>query len=169
VDTKHIESLEKCGQIFLGTSPDGHLPEIVEIMGHPLLIGVQVHPELKLKPLIPHPLFTDLSRTAKVYRPSENLLVLQRRQSGWCDDPTGCGLDWRDNMKGAKMARVAARVVWVALQPLCKRQRQQQGWRRRPHHCIQCERSAHHQSDPPDSGTEHPSSPPSQHPGTKTA
>ena len=64
MDTKHIEFLEKCGQIFLVISPDEHLPEIVEIMGQPLLIGVQVHPELKLKPLIPHPLFTDLSRTA---------------------------------------------------------------------------------------------------------
>jgi CTP synthase len=38
-------------------SPDGVLPEIVEIPDHPWFIGVQYHPELKSKPFEPHPLF----------------------------------------------------------------------------------------------------------------
>jgi CTP synthase len=36
-------------------SPDGRLPEIVEIADHPWFIGVQFHPELKSKPFAPHP------------------------------------------------------------------------------------------------------------------
>ena len=31
-------------------SPDGVLPEIIELPGHPWFIGVQYHPELKSKP-----------------------------------------------------------------------------------------------------------------------
>ena len=38
-------------------SPDGVLPETIELPGHPWFIGVQYHPELKSKPLEPHPLF----------------------------------------------------------------------------------------------------------------
>jgi CTP synthase len=38
-------------------SPDGELPEIVERPDHPWFIGVQFHPELKIKPFDPHPLF----------------------------------------------------------------------------------------------------------------
>ena len=42
---------------FSGLSPDGLLPEIVEIPDHPWFIGVQFHPELKSRPFEPHPLF----------------------------------------------------------------------------------------------------------------
>jgi CTP synthase len=65
VDAKYIESLEKCGLIFSGMSPDGRLPEIVEVKDHPWFIGVQFHPELKSKPFAPHPLFADFIRAAK--------------------------------------------------------------------------------------------------------
>lgn len=51
------EELEEKGVIFSGVSPDGLLPEIVEIPSHPWFIGVQYHPELKSKPFEPHPLF----------------------------------------------------------------------------------------------------------------
>lgn len=51
------EQLEEYGVIFSGVSPDGLLPEIVEIPSHPWFIGVQFHPELKSKPFEPHPLF----------------------------------------------------------------------------------------------------------------
>ncbi len=51
------EQLEEYGVIFSGVSPDGLLPEIVEIPSHPWFIGVQYHPELKSKPFEPHPLF----------------------------------------------------------------------------------------------------------------
>jgi len=43
--------------VFSGMSPDGQLPEIIERADHPWFIGVQFHPELKSKPLDPHPLF----------------------------------------------------------------------------------------------------------------
>ena len=50
--------------IFSGKSPDGILPEIVEITDHPWFIGVQFHPELKSRPFEPHPLFKDFIRAA---------------------------------------------------------------------------------------------------------
>ena len=49
--------LEAVGLRFSGMSPDGVLPEIVEMPGHPWFVGVQYHPELKSKPFEPHPLF----------------------------------------------------------------------------------------------------------------
>ncbi len=49
--------LEATGLRFSGMSPDGVLPEIIELPGHPWFIGVQFHPELKSKPFAPHPLF----------------------------------------------------------------------------------------------------------------
>ncbi|MGO4916502.1 CTP synthase [Pseudogemmobacter sp. W21_MBD1_M6] len=64
VDTKFREQLEACGMVFSGMSPDGKLPEIVEIRDHPWFIGVQYHPELKSKPFAPHPLFADFVRAA---------------------------------------------------------------------------------------------------------
>ena len=45
------------GLRFSGMSPDGVLPEIVELPDHPWFVGVQFHPELKSKPFEPHPLF----------------------------------------------------------------------------------------------------------------
>lgn len=64
VDTKYREKLEKHGLVFSGMSPDGKLPEIVEVPDHPWYIGVQYHPELKSKPFAPHPLFRDFVRAA---------------------------------------------------------------------------------------------------------
>ncbi|MDD9877979.1 MAG: CTP synthase [Magnetovibrio sp.] len=58
VNTGYKERLEQHGLKFSGMSPDGILPEIVEIPDHPWFIGVQFHPELKSKPFEPHPLFT---------------------------------------------------------------------------------------------------------------
>jgi CTP synthase len=65
VDIKYRDALEKHGLIFSGMSPDGRLPEIVEVKDHPWFIGVQFHPELKSKPFDPHPLFKDFVRAAK--------------------------------------------------------------------------------------------------------
>ncbi len=64
VDIKYREQLEQHGLCFSGLSPDGRLPEIVEVPGHPWFIGVQFHPELKSKPFAPHPLFADFVRAA---------------------------------------------------------------------------------------------------------
>ncbi len=57
VNAAYIPKLEKQGMIFSGLSPDGTLPEIVEMKDHPWFIGVQFHPELKSRPFEPHPLF----------------------------------------------------------------------------------------------------------------
>jgi CTP synthase len=65
VDIKYREALEDKGLCFSGMSPDGRLPEIVEVADHPWFIGVQFHPELKSKPFDPHPLFADFVRAAK--------------------------------------------------------------------------------------------------------
>jgi CTP synthase len=57
VNINYRSQLEKAGLAFCGLSPDGELPEMVERKDHPWFIGVQFHPELKSKPLDPHPLF----------------------------------------------------------------------------------------------------------------
>jgi len=64
VNMAYRELLEKNGMLFSGISPDGLLPEIVEIPAHPWFIGVQFHPELKSKPFAPHPLFASFVKAA---------------------------------------------------------------------------------------------------------
>ncbi|MEQ8227276.1 MAG: CTP synthase [Rhodospirillales bacterium] len=64
VNTEYRPRLEAAGLKFTGMSPDGLLPEIVEIPDHPWFIGVQFHPELKSKPFEPHPLFTSFIEAA---------------------------------------------------------------------------------------------------------
>ena len=57
VNPHYRECLERTGMRFSGMSPDGVLPEIIELPAHPWFVGVQYHPELKSKPFDPHPLF----------------------------------------------------------------------------------------------------------------
>jgi len=57
VDMAWAEKLGRHGVVFSGASPDGALPETMEIPDHPWFIGVQYHPELKSRPFDPHPLF----------------------------------------------------------------------------------------------------------------
>jgi CTP synthase len=57
VNVNYKECLERTGMRFSGMSPDGVLPEIIEMPAHPWFVGVQYHPELKSKPFEPHPLF----------------------------------------------------------------------------------------------------------------
>jgi CTP synthase len=64
VDIRFRAQLEAAGLRFSGLSPDGELPEIVEIPDHPWFIGVQFHPELKSKPFAPHPLFASFIKAA---------------------------------------------------------------------------------------------------------
>ncbi len=51
------QALADAGMVVCGKSPDGVLPEVIEIPDHPWFIGVQFHPELKSRPFDPHPLF----------------------------------------------------------------------------------------------------------------
>jgi CTP synthase len=64
INIGYKDTLEQAGLCFSGISPDGKLPEIVELRDHPWFIGVQFHPELKSKPFEPHPLFTSFIRAA---------------------------------------------------------------------------------------------------------
>lgn len=64
VNTKYEKQLNEAGMVIAGKSPDGRLPEIVEIPDHPWFIGVQFHPELKSKPFDPHPLFVSFVKAS---------------------------------------------------------------------------------------------------------
>ncbi|MBV1693802.1 MAG: CTP synthase [Hyphomicrobiales bacterium] len=64
VNTRYREQLEARGLRFCGMSPDGLLPETIELPGHPWYIGVQYHPELKSRPFEPHPLFASFIAAA---------------------------------------------------------------------------------------------------------
>ena len=66
VNIDYKERLEACGLVFAGMSPDGVLPETIEYPDHPWFIGVQYHPELKSRPLDPHPLFASFINAAVV-------------------------------------------------------------------------------------------------------
>ena len=57
VNINYKPALERAGLRFSGMSPDGRLPEMIELPGHPWFVGVQFHPELKSRPFAPHPLF----------------------------------------------------------------------------------------------------------------
>jgi CTP synthase len=65
VNTDYRERLEAKGMRFAGMSPDGLLPETIELVDHPWFIGVQYHPELKSRPFEPHPLFSSFIAAAK--------------------------------------------------------------------------------------------------------
>lgn len=64
VNYNYKERLEQVGLKFSGMSPDGVLPEIVEIPDHPWFVGVQFHPELKSRLFEPHPLFVSFIEAA---------------------------------------------------------------------------------------------------------
>jgi CTP synthase len=64
VNVAYKDRLEEAGLIFTGLSPDGILPEIVEIPDHPWFVGVQFHPEFKSRPFAPHPLFASFIEAA---------------------------------------------------------------------------------------------------------
>lgn len=66
VNPDYIQQLTDAGLIFSGTSPDGTLMEIAELPKdvHPFMLGSQFHPELKARPLAPHPLFDAFIRAS---------------------------------------------------------------------------------------------------------
>jgi CTP synthase len=59
VNINYKDKLEAKGMIFSGLSPDGKLPEVIELKDHPWFIGVQFHPEFTSTPFNPSPLFND--------------------------------------------------------------------------------------------------------------
>jgi CTP synthase len=64
ININYAGRLEQHGFRFAGLSPDGLLPETMELEGHPWFIGVQYHPELKSRPFAPHPLFASFIAAA---------------------------------------------------------------------------------------------------------
>ena len=72
INPAYVERLTAGGLVFSGKSPDGKLMEIAELPKsvHPFFLGTQFHPELKARPLSPHPLFSAFIKAAIGRRPS---------------------------------------------------------------------------------------------------
>jgi len=66
INPKYVGDLEKAGLVFSGKWSDGKLMEIAELPRsvHPFYVGTQFHPELKARPLSPHPLFNAFIKAA---------------------------------------------------------------------------------------------------------
>lgn len=66
INPAYVAQLKDAGLVFSGTSPDGVLMEIAELpeSEHPFFLGTQAHPELKARPLAPHPLFSAFLQAA---------------------------------------------------------------------------------------------------------
>ncbi|OGG86518.1 CTP synthase [Candidatus Kuenenbacteria bacterium RIFCSPHIGHO2_02_FULL_39_13] len=56
--------LAGAGMRIAGINPQSNLVEIVEIIDHPWMVGVQFHPEFTSRPLRPNPLFRDFVKAA---------------------------------------------------------------------------------------------------------
>ena len=57
MDISFKEKLAAAGMIISGCSPDGRLPEIIELKNHPFFIAGQFHPEFQSSPYTGHPMF----------------------------------------------------------------------------------------------------------------
>jgi CTP synthase len=57
MNNAYRDVLVKNGMVLSGLSPDKRLVEIVELSGHPFMVGTQFHPEFLSRPNRPHPLF----------------------------------------------------------------------------------------------------------------
>jgi CTP synthase len=67
-NNEYKKQAEEKGLIISGIYPEKNLVEIVEIKGHPWMLGVQYHPEFTSKPIEPHPLFLDFVRAVHAFR-----------------------------------------------------------------------------------------------------
>jgi CTP synthase len=68
VNNDFRKTLEDCGLICSGLYQEGNLVEIIELKDHPFFIAGQFHPELKSRPMKPHPLFVGLVQAAIKYK-----------------------------------------------------------------------------------------------------
>ncbi len=66
-NNNYRELVKAKGMKLSGLSPDGNLVEMIELTNHPWFVGVQFHPELKSRPLIPQPLFREFVKAAVKY------------------------------------------------------------------------------------------------------
>ena len=64
VNNKYVEDFEKKGLVVSGINPNKNLVEIIELPKHKFFMATQFHPELKSRPLNPHPIFAGFIRAA---------------------------------------------------------------------------------------------------------
>jgi len=79
VNNAYREPLADAGMGISGTSPDGTLVEMIELPDHPWFIATQFHPELKSRPLHPHPLFASFVAAARQRRDQAADAPVERR------------------------------------------------------------------------------------------
>jgi len=88
VNNRYRKDLEQAGLALTGISPDEQLVEFIELTSHPYFIGTQAHPELKSRPLDPHPLFTGFIAAADRYRRNREAapeILGSEREPGYVD------------------------------------------------------------------------------------
>ncbi len=66
VNADFVDVLEKEGCVFSGINPGSGLVEIMELKDHPFFMGTQFHPELKSRPMNPHPLFVEFIKACGI-------------------------------------------------------------------------------------------------------
>ena len=64
VNNAFRKELQEKGMNIVGTSPDNHIVEMIEIAGHPFYVGTQAHPEFKSRQNHAHPLFRGFIQAA---------------------------------------------------------------------------------------------------------
>ena len=64
VNNEYKKQLEDAGLVISGINPKTNLAEMIELPKHKFFVGTQAHPELKSRPLHPHPLFVGLIKAA---------------------------------------------------------------------------------------------------------
>jgi len=70
VSNAYRDVLAEFGMRCSGLSPDGSLVEMIELPDHPWFVGCQFHPELKSRPMRPHPLFAGFVGAARQHQRS---------------------------------------------------------------------------------------------------
>jgi CTP synthase len=64
VNNRYRDLIVSKGLTVAGINTKKDLVEIIELKDHPFFVAVQFHPELKSRPLFPHPLFKEFIRMA---------------------------------------------------------------------------------------------------------
>ncbi|RPI05865.1 MAG: CTP synthase [Ignavibacteriae bacterium] len=72
VNNKFRKKLSDNGMIFSGMYINNDLVEIVELPDHPWFVAVQFHPELKSRPIAPHPLFIGFVKAVKEHTKNQH-------------------------------------------------------------------------------------------------
>ncbi len=80
VNNAYLEQLARGGMRPTGIWEEGNLAEIMEVEGHPFMLGTQFHPEFKSRPDKPHPLFSAFIKTAKITVPAGSQISMFNKQ-----------------------------------------------------------------------------------------